>query len=73
MSNSKRQGWGWPGLARKAHYFDGEIVSLCGRWMFSGAMFDDRHNSPHNCQACRRKLEKLHPEKLEEEEGDDTS
>ena len=60
----KWQGWGWPERARKAHYFDGEIISLCRGWMFSGDMYDNKHDHTDNCKACRRKLRKLHPEKF---------
>lgn len=51
-------GWGWPGSARKAHWFDdGQATSLCGRWMFTG------HRTPgpgsqsnDDCSACWKKL-----------------
>jgi hypothetical protein len=53
------QGWGWPGNSRKAHYFlDGELISLCGKWMFAGVRHDTMHASPDNCIACRRRREK---------------
>jgi hypothetical protein len=54
------QGWGWPGNSRKAHYFPfGETRSLCGRWVFSGHLSDDYHDSPDNCTECKRKRAKL--------------
>lgn len=60
-----KQGWGWPGLAYKAHYFV-KATSLCGKWMYTGEVEDDKHKSPDNCKACLRKLKKLYPEKFEE-------
>jgi len=53
------RGWGWPMNSQKAHYFPaGEIISLCGRWMYSGHLEDDRHESRDNCAACRKKRER---------------
>jgi hypothetical protein len=31
------EGWGWPGLAKKAHYFVAS-ESLCRKWLFTGAL-----------------------------------
>jgi len=51
-------GWGFPLLARKAHYFEaGEIVSACGKWMFSGVRDNVPEKSSSDCVACRKKLE----------------
>lgn len=51
-------GWAWPAQAGKAHYFEvGQIVSLCGRWMFGGERTEDVGRSPDDCVACRRKLD----------------
>lgn len=49
------QGWGFPGDARKAHYFlKGEIQSICGKWWFSGERFDEQHDHRQNCVQCIR-------------------
>lgn len=59
---SKGEGWGWPGNARKAHYFDAGI-SLCGKWMHFG---DPENHSQKtgdepgrdDCRACWRAAQK---------------
>jgi len=51
------EGWGWPGLSRKAHYFVNSI-SLCCHWAYTGPLEQGKDNSPDNCAACRKKLEK---------------
>jgi len=57
MTDLKR-GWGFPGNSRKAHYFlAGEMISICGRMMFAGERFDDKHESPDNCAECKRRRE----------------
>lgn len=54
------KGWGFPYLAKKAHYFDSEsMTSLCGKWMFTGARVDEFHQHDENCVACMRRREKL--------------
>ena len=54
-----RAGWGWPGNARKAHYFDeNNSVSICGRWMFTGERDENNARSPDDCVACRRIFDK---------------
>jgi hypothetical protein len=56
--------WKWPPIARKAHYFlTGEIVSLCGGYMFSGAPTPTQdaaaeNPGPDDCVGCWRKLQK---------------
>ena len=53
------KGWGFPGLSKKAHYFNaGDSISLCGEWMFSGIRFDEMHEHPDNCKMCMKKREK---------------
>ena len=55
-----KAGWGWPGLAKKAHYFiDGR--SLCSRWFFTGTLEKANDQSPANCVACKKILEKTKP------------
>ena len=50
------EGWGWPLLIRKAHYFrDG--TSLCRKWMYMGKLENDVKKSPDDCKQCQRKRE----------------
>ena len=51
-------GWGWPGNAKKAHYFvDGR--SLCGRWLFFGQPTQNQGaSSPDDCRECARRVPK---------------
>ena len=52
-----RKGWGFPANSRKAHYFiDGR--SLCGKWAFFGNLEDSNDDSPDNCTACKKALQK---------------
>lgn len=57
--SAKASGWGWPSNSRKAHYFNAATSrSLCGKWMFFGALEpDDAKPSRDDCVVCRRKLE----------------
>ena len=50
------EGWGFPYLSKKAHWFI-ESRSLCGKWMYMGVLHPDLFESPDDCAACRRKLE----------------
>lgn len=50
-------GWGWPGLAGKAHFFSGGR-SLCGKWAFSGQLQGVDAGGPDDCAECRRRLAK---------------
>ena len=54
----ERVGWGFPGASRKAHYFDGDLIALCGKWMYSGPLEPDEGTSKDDCAACRKKLDK---------------
>jgi len=68
--NEPRKGWGFPLKLKKAHYFiDGR--SLCGKWMFFGNLEDSNDESPDNCTACKKALQKLRAkaafEKLKQE------
>ncbi len=56
--NKNKKGWGFPINSKKAHYFDGDSMSLCNRWMFLGELEDDNHDSPDNCASCKTKLTK---------------
>jgi len=54
-----KEGWTWLINSRKWHYFvNGR--SLCGKFMlFSIPKLEQgNNNSPDNCMACRKKLEK---------------
>ena len=53
------EGWVWFVNSRKAHYVrDGR--SLCGGWVYLGRSFEQGNDdSPDNCAACKRKLEKM--------------
>jgi hypothetical protein len=50
-------GWGWPGLSRKAHYFVGGR-SLCGSWLFFGALTAEQavaeKPGPDDCARCHK-------------------
>lgn len=53
----EREGWGFPGTARKCHYFV-DTMSLCGKWGFYHGYLDTSSTkSPDDCLECRRKLE----------------
>lgn len=56
MYHELREGWGWPGNARKAHFFaEGQTRCLCGKWGFYfGPRGNTRHDSPDNCAECNR-------------------
>ncbi|TBU96842.1 hypothetical protein DNJ95_14695 [Stutzerimonas kirkiae] len=47
------RGWGFPALARKAHYFVNG-TSLCRGWWFTGELVDQGHALPDNCATCMR-------------------
>ncbi|HCU0428868.1 hypothetical protein I5Q42_06125 [Serratia marcescens] len=60
------QGWGFPYLAKKAHYFaNGSATSLCGKWLFTGIRIDEHHDHPDNCSACMRKRAKVQEKNCE--------
>lgn len=48
-----KRGWGFPANSKRAHYFV-EGRSLCMKWIFMGQLYDDNHESPDNCAACKR-------------------
>jgi hypothetical protein len=52
------EGWGWPMLSRKAHYFRG-AMSLCRRWMYTGTLeAEDGKASKDDCVPCRRAVDR---------------
>jgi hypothetical protein len=53
----KKDGWGFPLLSKKAHYFSVATArSLCGRWAYTGEYEQGNDNHPINCAECRRRL-----------------
>lgn len=54
-----KRGWGSPLLSKKSHYFNDDLISLCGKWMYTGELEDDKHDHPDNCAACMKKRTKL--------------
>jgi hypothetical protein len=68
MDNNVGNGWAWPGLAKKAHYFvDGR--SLCNHWMLFSVPDPDQEieDKPRriDCVTCWRKASKLKARKGE--------
>lgn len=56
----QKEGWGFPALSRKAHYFVG-TTSLCGRWMFAGEIDKQALGTKaqkDDCVECWRKQKK---------------
>jgi len=57
------KGWADPWHGRKAHWFNDEGRSLCGKYGsmgFTGDRFDvSLDPSPDDCAPCRRKLDRL--------------
>jgi hypothetical protein len=52
--SAKPAGWGWPLLSKKAHYFyDGR--SLCGKWLFSGALTANDAHTVDDCADCTKR------------------
>lgn len=51
--------WALPPTARKWHYFRGDGLSLCGKWMFAGYIDKGHKDSPANCVECTRRVQKL--------------
>lgn len=51
----KREGWGWPSNAKKAHYFVG-TRSLCLSWAFVGVLEEGNDGCRGNCAKCRKRL-----------------
>lgn len=58
MSEEIKQGWGWPGSSKKAHYFQ-DKRSLCLKWMYSGDLEQGNDQSSDNCKDCMRRLTAL--------------
>jgi hypothetical protein len=57
MGETKEEGWGFPALSKKAHYFVGSR-SLCNRWLFFGNLEGDDETSSDDCTTCTRQLAK---------------
>jgi len=60
MSEAPEEGWTWLYNSKKWHYFTKNGRSLCGKWWLRGRPLeeDNDDDSPVNCAACRRALEK---------------
>ena len=62
MAETKPDAGWFFGTARKAHYFDGDRRSLCGRWSTPftpiGAFEPEDKPSSDDCVVCRRRLDK---------------
>ena len=57
------EGWGWPANSRKSHYFqEGEAISVCGKWMFTGQRERDSFESSDDCASCRRWVKRHRPD-----------
>lgn len=57
--DEKMNGWGKPFNAKKWHYFDKSMYSLCGNWLFAGSTEQGMDDHIDNCAVCRRKKAKL--------------
>lgn len=66
MTETTVRGWDKPGLAKKYHYFDDAVVSLCGRWMLLTQDLDDQMDDhKENCAACKREVAKVRARQAE--------
>lgn len=66
MSERTAQGWGWPLLAMKPHYFvDGR--SLCGAWTFGYRtdLTPGRGRGELDCARCQERLARKHQPEAE--------
>lgn len=52
------KGWGWPGASKKAHYYNNDARSLCGKWIYTGVLEEGNDNSSDNCAECKKRLQK---------------
>lgn len=52
-----KEGWAFPGLSRKAHYFV-DKRSLCGKWLYFEELEQGNDDSPDNCTACKKALQR---------------
>lgn len=61
MSNTSSRGWRLFNIHSRSHYYvDG--VSLCGRLTINpdAKLYDDMHQSNHNCAICSKKRDRLY-------------
>lgn len=65
MQEGRVLGWGFVDNARKAHYFDEQHKSLCGRWLLwrTDAEWLPKWDTadPLTCVSCRAKALKRAP------------
>lgn len=54
------EGWGWPELSRKAHYFVGKRA-LCLKWLYAGPALRTQSVSdkrgPDDCAICHKRAQ----------------
>lgn len=63
------KGWALPAgsYSRKYHYFDGDSICLCRKWLYTGVGAEDTNDEhPDNCVACKRKKAKLDKKRNEQ-------
>ncbi|KKM17726.1 hypothetical protein LCGC14_1672900 [marine sediment metagenome] len=59
MTEEIKEGWGFPGNCRKAHYFKADGRSLCRKWgSFRISLEQGNDDSPDNCTVCMKALPK---------------
>ena len=62
MAPTQTEGWYWPPNARKAHFYDDQNRSLCGRYfVFHIGQYDGDASAPESsddCRGCRAKVDK---------------
>lgn len=67
---AENYGWGFPSQARKAHYFDADGRSLCGRYGLMPKAACESENahrrSPDDCAECRRRFDSAYGRRAEE-------
>lgn len=56
------RGWAFVGTSRKAHYYDKDSFSVCGKYralfVHKDAFEPETGPSPDDCAGCRRRLDK---------------
>jgi hypothetical protein len=57
---SEQEGWAFPRVSNKAHYFLENGMSLCNKYGFyHGPKEQGNDDSPDNCTACKKALKRL--------------
>ena len=61
MDDTIHDGWKFPDLSRKAHYYkEGGAISLCRKWLYTGPFCKSQGTlgespGPDDCRVCHRK------------------